>query len=608
MSTENPNPDQVPEDVQSELELDTEPARDGLTESYPAQIEEQRARDEKAAAAAIRDSLVQLGSVDFDAGATDNASTGVKVPADRRKHFRRDVYVGIRDPEQDTEFLGRIVEGPFHSPHEVSPDSAITRTTVLHPERTKFRPSYYVYGTIEILGELVEGERVVPTPTRPRPYSETYIFPDTRLQKLLDIEGDLLLGQLMGYSGVEVRTKSDNKNFLPRNVGVFGTVGSGKSNTTQVLMEEALGAGWAVVVIDVEGEYVRMHEQTDDTYLARLLENDYGVHPEGVSNFRVYVPTSGRSEAASPRQFKVPISGLEQEITADILEFSEAQVRMYGTVTAEATRQNSAGQDRGGRRGVFGGTQQSGSSTQPARPFTLQDLVNGLEEDQNQNFPLIPRISSTERPTAGTLRSKLTHLGRSGMLDWDATSGVPELPVDDLLVGGRLSVLDVSETDDRSRNIAIAYTLQALFDRVIQTPRGERAPSGQVRPPVLAVIEEVHTFVSRTTASKMRAVLDNLQIISRRGRKRWMALALVSQQPSHVPDELFELANTRFIHQLKSVTNLTPVKQTTGGVHEALWSNVPALGPGQCLLTGAVFKNPIFVNMRPARSRRLLIT
>lgn len=106
----------------------------------------------------------------------------------------------------------------------------------------------------------------------------------------------------------------------------------------------------------------------------------------------------------------------------------------------------------------------------------------------------------------------------------------------------------------------------------------------------------------------MRSVLDNLQIISRRGRKRWMSIALVSQQPGHVPDELFELANTRFIHQLKSASNLAPVKQTTGGVHEALWSNIASLGPGQCLVTGAVFKNPLFVEVRPAKSERSLTT
>jgi DNA helicase HerA-like ATPase len=80
---------------------------------------------------------------------------------------------------------------------------------------------------------------------------------------------------------------------------------------------------------------------------------------------------------------------------------------------------------------------------------------------------------------------------------------------------------------------------------------------------------------------------------------------LVSQQPGHVPDELFELANTRFIHQLKSAMNIAPVKQTTGMVNEALWSTIPALGSGQCMLTGRAFRNPLLVNIRPARSKRL---
>src|SRR2546430_17620818 len=106
-------------------------------------------------------------------------------------------------------------------------------------------------------------------------------------------------------------------------------------------------------------------------------------------------------------------------------------------------------------------------------------------------------------------------------------------------------------------------------------------PSGGIRPRVIVVIEEVHTFVSRASAAKMRAVLDNLQIISRRGRKRWMPLALVSQQPGHVPDELFELPKTRFIHQLKSVATLMPANQTTGGVRDALWWTVPSYGSGK---------------------------
>lgn len=581
------------------LTVDEETEKPEPTEQEETFTSESSASEETAKKA-IEDSLIDLGFVNFDSGQKDNNSSGALVSEDKRKHFRRDVYVGIVDEEQNREFLGRVVEGPFYSPHEVGTDSAITRTTVLHPERTKFRPTYYVDGTIEVLGELVEGERLEVTATRPRPYSKITIFPDHRLTKLLDIKGDLFFGNLMGYENVPVHADSSSKNFIPRNIGIFGTVGSGKSNSTQVLMEEATKAGWAVVVIDVEGEYVQMNEQTTDELLKKKLKETFLTDAKGIEDFKVYVPTSGSSEASDFEQFKVSFSGLDPSVVSDILELSEPQIRVLGKAIEKA-RENASKKPKSSNLGSLTST----AEEIPSNDFTLQDIVDGLFE-QNGSAPLVGRIPSQLVSTVYTLRDKLIKLGMSGMLDWNATSKVSELPIDELLVEGRLSVLDVSETDDRSRNIAIAYTLQSLFNQVIRHPVGSEIKPGLKRPKVLVVIEEVHTFVSKGNVQKMKAVLDNLQVISRRGRKRWMGLALVSQQPGHVPDELFELANTRIIHQLKSVSNLEPVKRTTGGVHEALWSNIPSLGPGQCLITGAVFKNPLFVNMRPAKSKRLL--
>lgn len=503
-------------------------------------------------------------------------------------------------------FLGGLSRAPSTPPHEISADSAISRTTVLYPDRTKFRPTYYVYGEIEILGEIREGERVVPSPRRPRPYSRIEIYPADRLERMLGLSGDFYLGKLMGYDEVRVRADVTNKGFLPRNVGIFGTVGSGKSNTTQVLMEEALSAGWAVAVVDVEGEYVQMDEPTDDPTLQAALRTDFDLQPEGVGDVRVYVPSSGTSDASNPISFKVPMSELPFEVLADILELSEAQVRMFGSAVEGAERAGRRRGGAGGRMGALGGTGGSGQGGQ--RSYTLQTLIDGLIEDQQGNIPLLGRnVQGPEKSTTWALRSKLSGLARSGMLDSRDTAEIDELPVQDLLVPGRLSILDVSETDDRSRNIGIAFLLQALFKEVLATDRGATMSNGEPRPPLLVIVEEVHTFVSRSTASRMRAVLDQLQIISRRGRKRWMGLVLVSQQPGHVPDELFELTNTRFIHQLKSSSNLVPVRHTTGGVHEALWSTVPALGPGQCLLTGSIFRNAVFTSMRPAKSRRLLV-
>src|SRR5690606_35555283 len=113
-----------------------------------------------------------------------------------------------------------------------------------------------------------------------------------------------------------------------------------------------------------------------------------------------------------------------------------------------------------------------------------------------------------EKNTAGALRSKLRALATSRMLDSSHTQRVQELPVSELLEPGRLSVLDVSETDDRSRAIAISYLLASLFDQV------QARPVGPDRPPVLLLLEEMHTFVSRASAARMKAVIDQLQIIS----------------------------------------------------------------------------------------------
>ena len=48
-----------------------------------------------------------------------------------------------------------------------------------------------------------------------------------------------------------------------------------------------------------------------------------------------------------------------------------------------------------------------------------------------------------------------------------------------------------------SRNICISYLLQSLFSKVVEIDRNQVVPGESfVRPPVLIVLEEVHTFVS----------------------------------------------------------------------------------------------------------------
>ncbi|HJZ94217.1 MAG TPA: hypothetical protein VKE40_25355 [Gemmataceae bacterium] len=76
-------------------------------------------------------------------------------------------------------------------------------------------------------------------------------------------------------------------------------------------------------------------------------------------------------------------------------------------------------------------------------------------------------------------------------------------------------------------------------------------------PPTLVVIEEADSFISREKAPTMQATLEMLRTVTRRGRKRWLATAFVSQQPGHLPPEIFELCNTRMVTTSEACTTWT---------------------------------------------------
>src|SRR5262249_34768309 len=149
-------------------------------------------------------------------------------------------------------------------------------------------------------------------------------------------------------------------------------------------------AGWAVVVVDVEGEYVRMNEPTTDADLATTLAADFGRQPEGVADVRVYVPSSGTSDADTPVRFKVPISKIETHVLGDLLEMTDAQTRMLYLLFEKLHRDRPAARaaDSIGRRAPGLGSEPPAPVAATDIDFTLQHMIEGL--DESRGFPGLP--------------------------------------------------------------------------------------------------------------------------------------------------------------------------------------------------------------------------
>jgi uncharacterized protein len=515
-----------------------------------------------------------LGRVDRDLSAISNERARFRMQPNRRQDFRRNQWVRVHDAHAGgTDYLGRIIAGPFFPSAEtaahlqVPPPGAPTEET---------EPVLLV-GEIEIEGEL-RGGVVQDANSRPAPGATVHALPEAETARLLGCSGDMQIGVISGQQGIAVHLQSKSKGVLPRNLGVFGTVGSGKSNTAQVLIEEAADCGWAVVVLDVEGEYTLMDSPSDEAGLFRQPGASFRP-PRGRADFQVLYPASCASERPGSEPFTLRLADFESGMIAEFLDVTVPE--RNALVDSISYFEHHAG-----------------AKVQTNAHEHLTALLNAAP-DAKLPFNLGKlKERAIERGPRGTdhldyvgLGSKLQRLLESGAFDQLHMSA---LDPGQLTRPGRVTVIDVSAATDTVRNLVTADLLRKLFAYKLTADAA----------PTLLVIEEAHTFISRERVQIMQATLQMLRDVSRRGRKRWLSLAFVSQQPAHLPPEIFELCNTRVVHCLRSTHNLEALMTTAGDVGQEFWDHCPMLGPGEAIFSSPQFRRPLLVKVRPASSRR----
>lgn len=443
----------------------------------------------------------------------------------------------IQDLPDDITYIARVIDGPIY----------------------KVQGPYYV---LELTTMIVNGTRTV-VQSRPKPGSPVRLLgKDT--QAFIGAVGDITLGALIGQKDVKV---SINSASLTRHIGIFGTTGCGKSNSLQVIAEEASKLKQSVLIFDIEGEYTKMNEPTDElqSELAALGEN-----PEGVSDLKVYVPAQNASFNQDAKKFGIQLADFDLDIFSEILGLSPFE-RIYLFEVARKARDSS---------GNF-------------HAYDINSLITALKkriEAQVVNTNLPEAVAEAHMG----LYTKLHLAQRAGIIDSHYEKVTPEM----ICFPGRISVIDLNESSDLVRNICVAHFLRELFRYKTKFPN---------TPPVIIFLEEIHTFISKSKLKKMLATLTMLVEMARQGRKRGISLGIVSQQPALVPSELIELCNTRLIHRVSSTPNINVLRQSTGNVPESLWAVLLSLGRGEALVSSPAYDHAVIAYIRPNKSRRLRV-
>ncbi len=210
--------------------------------------------------------------------------------------------------------------------------------------------------------------------------------------------------------------------------------------------------------------------------------------------------------------------------------------------------------------------------------FGLSDLMDSIEESEE-----------IKTSTKEVLISVLDDLRRSGLF---GISDSP--PLDDLVRQGGLSIIDLSHvTNMRKKQMIAAYVSRKLFNS---------RRHGMI-PPFLLVVEEAHQFVPEQASKETAISRGILTTIAREGRKFHASLCLISQRPIQLATTVLSQCNTQIILRVTNPYDLDHIGKSSEGINRTVLRQISSLPVGTGLLVGEAVNSPLFVQIRPRKSR-----
>jgi DNA helicase HerA-like ATPase len=557
----------------------------------------------------------------FDSPSSEDNSVTILLTKENMDKLPSQALVRIKSLKDDgcidRCYLAVVVAGPFAEPDGLRSDSPIVVTTTVQGKI--FLPRYHGRAHVEILGEEAGGQ-VIPPRFRPRPNSPVFALDAKETAKVLKVGGDARLGLVVGQEEIAVAIPTDKMSVLPRHTGILGTTGGGKSTTVSELVHQLQKAGVATILLDVEGEYTEIDQPTEDPHMLAAL-NRRGLQPEGTANLRILhlVGRETRREApgASITEFCLKFSDLSPYAVMEILDLNDAQQERFHKAydVARAVMRDLK---------IFPATDADRNTMleldeletgYPRMTLSLLIDVAGIIRHQVAKDPGEPEPfneilrTNLNRVQQRAAEYKTTHeqswlavlarLWRVHRLKIFDNPKAPPIKYPDLIKPGQVSVIDLSDTDSpQVRNLVIADILRGVQNaqeaHVIQATAQGKKPT-----PVVLIIEEAHEFLSAQRLKQMPVLFEQVARIAKRGRKRWLGLAFVTQLPQHLPDEVLGLINNFILHKISDGGVVDRLRKSISGIDKSQWNMLPGLAPGQALVSLTSMARPLLVSIDP---------
>lgn len=115
------------------------------------------------------------------------------------------------------------------------------------------------------------------------------------------------------------------------------------------------------------------------------------------------------------------------------------------------------------------------------------------------------------------------------------------------------------------------------------------------------IIDEAHNILSEKSSVESEKWkdyrLDVFEEIIKEGRKFGYYLTIASQRPADISPTIVSQIHNYFIHRLVNELDLKMLQNTMSSLDAVSRSNIPTLSPGQAVITGVSFAQPVIVQI-----------
>jgi uncharacterized protein len=489
-----------------------------------------------------------------------------------------------------------------------SVSNTLSTATSPVPDATVTRGSRYL--TVQLVGEKVGDELFEKgVGTYPTINDEVHLVVESDLREIYGTAnlGSIEVGKHSSSSNLSVYV--DLQRLVLRHAAIFGSTGSGKSNTTVSVLKAILHGypGSRVVLVDPHGEYSAALPQAQ---VLRIGDADRPLHiPFWLMNFDELAyflvgatpKDEQRPEYRKLREWIVDMKKKnhaklkagpvdENLVTADSpIPFNVRELwhQMYWWLNASFTE--SANDKQTPDTACVESAGDPEILTPPKfKPYSMGNVAPYKSRNYQDMYAYEKKLISRLRD------SRYDFLFYPGEYRDEKSA----LDLHDLLqawIGGaeQLTILDLNGVPREVLDITVGLITRFVYDSMYW---GRLAPhTGRSRPLLLAY-EEAHSYLSKEESNSYSRLA--VEQVCKEGRKFGVGALIISQRPSEISPTILAQVGTYIALRLTNSSDQSIVRSSAPDNLISLIDLLPSLRTGEAIVVGEAIKIPSRVRIK----------